>query len=58
MKKPEERYVDYSFDMSVSSFCAGDRVGLRVVGVDGRGGLTTAKMVKYSLSDDGKNEQI
>ena len=40
------------------SVCAGDRFGLRVVGVDGRGGLTAAKMVKYAVSDDGTNGQI
>ena len=38
--------------------CAGDRVVLRVVGVDGGGGLTAVKMVKYAASDDGKNGQI
>ena len=28
--------------------CAGDRVVLRVVGVDGLGGLTAVEMVKYT----------
>ena len=31
------------------SVCAGDWVVLRVVGVDGHGGLTAVKMVKYTV---------
>ena len=36
----------------------GNRLVLRVAGVDGLGGLTAAEMVKYAVSDDGKNGQI
>ena len=38
--------------------CTGDRVVLRVEDVDGSGGLTAVEMVKYTVSDDGKNGQI
>ena len=35
-----------------------DWVALRVVDGDGGGGLTAVKMIKYTVSDDGKNGQI
>ena len=38
--------------------CVGARLVLRVVDVDGVGGLTAVKMVKYAVSDDGKNGQF
>ena len=40
------------------SVCAGNRVVLRVVDGDGLGGLMSEKMVKCTVSDDGKNGQI
>ena len=36
--------------------CAGDRAGM--VDGDGLGGLAAAEMVKYAVSDDGKNGQV
>ena len=36
----------------------GNRVVLWVVDGDGVGGLTAVKMVKYAVSDDGKNGQF
>ena len=38
--------------------CAGDWLVLRVVSVDGSGGLMAVEMVKYAVSDDGKNGQV
>ena len=42
----------------MESVCAGNRLVLRVVDGDGGGGLTAVEMVKYAVSDDGKNGQI
>ena len=44
--------------MRTEPVCVGDRVVLRVVDGDGVGGLTAVEMVKYTVSDDGKNGQI
>ena len=53
-----ENCAEHRGDIRTEFVCAGDRLVLRVVDGDGGGGLTAAEMVKYTVSDDGKNGQI
>ena len=45
---PDPLKTEHRGDIRAESVCAGDWVVLRVVGVDGLGGLTAVEMVKYT----------
>ena len=53
-----ENCAEYRGYIRPVGVCAGGWVVLRAVDGDGVGGLTAVKMVKYAVSDDGKNGQI
>ena len=43
-----ENCIEHRGSMRPVAVCAGDRVVLRVVDVDGLGGLTAVEMIKYT----------